>query len=60
MNLVGMAFKYVQNDVQNNGWKTIDYENKVRALTNLGIRDYDLSHPPPVDPRLEEIRKKLF
>ncbi len=52
--------KYVKNDPENNGWQTIDYENITRALKNLSVSDYDRSHEMPRDPRLEDIRKKLF
>lgn len=38
--------KYVQNDPNQLG-HTIDYENKVGALNNMGQRDYDEQHIKP-------------
>jgi len=38
--------RYVMKD-QNQAGKTIDYENIIRGLHNLGVRDYDDQHPKP-------------
>ena len=42
-------YKYLAQDPQQRG-RAVDYENKVRALNDLGTRPYDDIHKDPNNP----------